>query len=1170
MYLKNIKLSGFKSFVDPTSIPIRSNMNAIVGPNGCGKSNVVDAIRWVIGELSAKHLRGQTMSDVIFNGTNARKPVGKASIELHFENNSGRVTGEYAGYAEIAIRREIERDGQSSYYINGMQVRRRDVIDIFLGTGLGPRTYAIIEQGMISNFIEAKPEDLRVFIEEAAGISKYKERRRETENRIRHTHENLERINDIREELAKQLRHLKRQANAAERYKVYKEEERLLTAQIKGLQWQALDKQLEEKNQLINAQNVVQEELRAKQRGIETDIERVRTGQTAAIDKQNEVQKKYYGLGADIARLEQRIKDTQEQTKQWEKELTESKSLWEELSDNTMECRQQIEEITADLLSLNPETNDLKSSAQQAQRLLAEAEKDMNAFQQQWDALQGEVSHAVSQVEVANTKLDHYKHQLAEQEKRRHQTQNSLQQLPLDELRNEIAPLTEHTQQLNGQLEEAKVNLENYANQITAQRGVNQQRNHDVHDMRRALQTLEARYASLDALQQSALGRDDEQANAWLTERRLNQLPRLGQKLQVNEGWELAVETVLSGYFDAVCVDDVNEYVAEIAELSQGRVTLLEKLGASQADHFDKAPKLSAQVNSDWPFHQWFTGIYTAEDVLQAKQLRSQLNEHESVITRDGVWLGASWIRICKQSDPQSGVLLREQQLQQLKQHIATQQQQLSALEKELTDGENDLNQLEAQRDAEHRAYQQLSTESTGVQSQLSAKQTRFDDVQQRQQRLQQALHECEQQISAIKQAQESMQAHQQTLRGEQQRRQMQREEYLAQRDQLRKRLEEKRTDAQRKQQQADELEIRVSANENQLALLKQTVQRDERQLDQASERRDTLTSYLADSDTPLTTMSAELQVQLDKRLSIEAELRDAEIQVEKHNQALSELDGRRDEVQAELSNFQTKLEELRMQRQTITVRQTTIKEQLSEVDCDLASLMADMPQEAEIHAWQEQLDKVIQRIQRLGAINLAAIEEYQTTNERKEYLDKQQQDLVEALTILQNAIRKIDRETRIKFRETFDRINEQFQKLFPRIFGGGRGYLELTDDDMLSTGIIVKAQPPGKRNVAIHMLSGGEKALTAISLVFAMFQLNPAPFCILDEVDAPLDDMNVGRFCQLVKEMSKDTQFLIISHNKVTIEMADYLMGVTMQEPGVSRIVSVDMEEAIDMVEAA
>jgi len=441
MYLKSIKLAGFKSFVDPTTIPIRGYMSAIVGPNGCGKSNVVDAVRWVIGELSAKHLRGQSMSDVIFNGTSSRKAIGKASIELHFENNDGRIGGEFAKYSEIVVRREVEREGQSSYFVNGMQVRRKDVIDIFLGTGLGSRSYAIIEQGMISNLIEAKPEDLRVYVEEAAGISKYKERRRETENHMRHTQENLDRINDIREELGKQLRHLKHQANAAERYKVYKQEERLLSAQIKALQWKKFEQKLAKQDQHINEQNVLREEQIASQRHIETQIEKTRIDQEEAVEKQNEVQKRYYGLGADIARLEQRIKDTQEQTQQWQKELEESESLWQELNDNSLECQEQVKELEQELARLNPRTDDIQSAARQAQQILAQAEADMRQWQERWDAFQEESSQASSQIEVTRTKIEHFQSQLNDLNNRSDQIQNNLNELQLDELRNEIAPL---------------------------------------------------------------------------------------------------------------------------------------------------------------------------------------------------------------------------------------------------------------------------------------------------------------------------------------------------------------------------------------------------------------------------------------------------------------------------------------------------------------------------------------------------------------------------------------------------------------------------------------------------------------------------------------------------------------------------------------------------------
>jgi len=619
-----------------------------------------------------------------------------------------------------------------------------------------------------------------------------------------------------------------------------------------------------------------------------------------------------------------------------------------------------------------------------------------------------------------------------------------------------------------------------------------------------------------------------------------------------------------------VCVDDLESYIEQTATLSQGRLTLLEKPKQSKTEFSNKAPTLSSQVDSDWPYHQWLAGVYIADDLAAAKRLRSQLDSHESVITRDGVWLGDHWIRVCKQGDEQSGVLIREQQLKQLQQQIAAQEEKLNAQESKLAHSESYLNSLEAERDAAHEAYQAFSTKSSDAQAALSAKQTRLDDVEQRQQRIQQALSECQQQIESVEQSLQSTQTQLQEFEKNQQRQTARREQLTSDRNQYRDTLEKQRADTQRKQQQADELEIRLSSNQNQLALLRQTVQRDERQLEQLSERRETLTANLADGDTPIESVNQDLQERLDKRIGVEKELRSAEGEVDGHNQRLKALESQRHALQDEINSFQAKLEEMRMQRQTIVVRQTTINEQLSESDFVLETVIAELPEEAEIKAWEEQAATLEKRIQRLGPINLAAIDEYGSTSERKEYLDKQHADLIEALAILQTAIRKIDRETRVRFRDTFDKINQQFQGIFPRIFGGGQAYLELTDEDLLSAGVIVKAQPPGKRNVNVHVLSGGEKALTAIALVFALFQLNPAPFCILDEVDAPLDDVNVGRFCQLVKEMSKDTQFLVISHNKVTIEMADHLMGVTMQEPGVSRIVSVDMESAMEMVETA
>lgn len=1166
MNLKSLKLAGFKSFVDPTNVPFRSNMNLVAGPNGCGKSNIVDAIRWVIGETSAKQLRGQSMTDVIFNGTTARKPVSKAQVELTFDNSDGRIGGQYASYSEIAIRRELERDGQSGYFINGTLCRRRDIIDIFLGTGLGPRSYSIIEQGMISQLVEAKPEEFRVYLEEAAGISKYKERRRETENRIRRTQENLDRINDLCEELTKQLRHLKRQANAAERYKHFKDEERKLHAEIKVLQWQALAEQLAGFDERLNAANLQYEERLADQRHTETDIEKTRVSQTEANDQFNDVQKRYYSLGAEIARIEQRIKDKQEQTQRWKKELEEAETLWQELTESSAEHQDQIQELTEEIAELSPQADTIQSIAENAQKALQEADANMNAWQMEWETFQKTSAESSQQAEVARTKIAHHQQQIETLTQRQQRLNESFEPQQLTILFDELEPIDTQASELTAQLEAIQTELNQLADQVRQQRQQNTERSAQLNQLQRELQTDEGRHSSLVSLQEAALS-NEQQVNAWLDAHQLTDAPRLGKTLRVNPGWELAVEMVLGHYFDAVCVDDFSSFAHQM-NFDQGSLTLVDR-SSSHSNVDKKAASLADQVNSDWPLVGWLGAIYTASNASEAYAMRSQLASHESVITQDGLWLGVNWMRQSKPSDSEEGVLAREQEIQTLSNRIAEKQDEVDRAQRVLNEGEAKLAELENLREQQHQRYRDVSTELTQVKSQLGAKRSRYDELQQQQVRLQQEVEHAQTQLtqstSALEQAEQQLAQAEQQITAQNETKARLTEE----RDRLRSILDQARITAQREQQKADELDIRLTSGQNQLDLLKQTMSRAERQMQQLKERREHLTEQLADTNNPIDALNAELQEHLNRRIVIENELRTAEQQLESLNHHLRQLEEKRNAFQQQISDIKDQLQAIQMERQALTVRQTTIKEQLVESEFELETLVEEMSDDANIAEWEQRAEGLAQKISRLGPINLAAIEEYDQVSERKIYLDKQQEDLHEALDVLQNAIRKIDRETKQKFRETYEKVDAGFRALFPKIFGGGAASLELDEeDDLLTSGVIVRAQPPGKRNSTIHMLSGGEKALTAISLLFALFQLNPAPFCVLDEVDAPLDDVNVGRFAQLVKEMSKTTQFIVISHNKVTIEMGDYLMGVTMQEPGVSRIVSVDMEEAIAMAE--
>ncbi|MCH9743335.1 MAG: chromosome segregation protein SMC [Gammaproteobacteria bacterium] len=1168
MYLKSIKLAGFKSFADVTTIPIRSQMNAIVGPNGCGKSNVIDAVRWVIGESSAKQLRGQSMSDVIFNGTSSRKPMGKAAIELNFDNSDSRIGGEFANYNEITIRREVQREGQSNYFINNTVCRRRDIIDIFRGTGLGARSYAIIEQGMISQLIEAKPEEMRNHLEEAANISTYKARRRETENRMKRTQENLSRLTDLREEIDKQLSHLKRQANAAERYKELKVEERSLNAQIKALHWQLLNEQLQTKNQEIQQQDVKREALMTEQRHVETEIEKLKVSLGEFTHNQNEVQKEFYGLAADIARIEQRIKSSQEQSQRWQAELEDSNAIWSELESGNGDHDAKVKQLTSELNDLRPQSTSIDDQVLTADHELQSAQEKMAECQKQWEQYQSQQAENMQKIEVARTNIQHYREQIANLEQRVERLREEHDAQAVQQLQRQLEPLWNDVEKHRDALEQMGASLQQTTDLIAGQRDQNNQLSQELKQLQQTLREEQSECAGLQAIQKSELEGDDVAGKQWLQQQKLSDQPRLGQSLQVKSGWEKAVETVLRNFFDAVCVKDVKEYIKSLASDVQGDVFLLAKTASTQESDANKFKSLQDCIDSDWPITDLISGVYAAESVEQALSWREQLAENESVVTRCGLWLGKHWVRISKVVKDEDSILLREQKIQTLQKTITESQQQVAECEEKLQTGEQSLFDLEAKRDEQHQSYQSISETLTEAKTQHTALHSKLEEVKQQQQRIAHDLSECDKQLTELhKSLASTEELLQQGLLLETEL-SSQKEALLERRQLTTANLDAARKSAQQTQQRADELGIRLTSNESQLKLLQETMTRNKRQMSQLSERRAQLQENLADSGGPLQRLNQELQQKLDQRLKVEKELHAVEAQVQNTNDCIDGCEQRRSSAQDKLANMQSDLEKVKMEHQAIAVRQTTIDEQLREANMDLQAVLVEMPEKAELSEWEQRAATVERRIGRLGAINLAAIDEFKTLSARSEYLEKQHADLEEALSVLQNAIRKIDKETKVKFKDTFDRVNVNFQKNFPKIFGGGRAYLQLEGDDLLSAGIVVHAQPPGKRNTTIHMLSGGEKALTAIALVFSFFQLNPAPFCILDEVDAPLDDLNVGRFCDIVKEMSDSTQFLIISHNKVTIESADNLMGVTMQEPGVSRLVSVDIEEAITMVE--
>ena len=1167
MQLKYIKLSGFKSFADNTVIPIRSNLSAIVGPNGCGKSNVVDAIRWVVGESSAKQLRGQSMSDVIFNGTTSRKPVGKASIELVFDNSDGRLGGEYAAFSEVSIKREVVREGGSNYFINGVMVRRRDIITIFLGTGLGPRSYAIIEQGMISRLVEAKPDDMRGYLEEVAGISKYKDRRKDTESRMRRTQENLDRVRDITEELATQCRRLKRQANAAERYKVLKEEESTLSGQIKALNWKKLNQQRQQIQQQHEVSKVRYEELVAQQRQFETVIEKNRQQEITARDQEAEVQRIYYDQASNIARIEQQIQHAQSQLSTWQSELEEAIELKQDLTESSFDQRQQIQQLNEELQGLSPRAQEIHEAASQMGANLEAAKERMTAIQASWEQHQNQYAQTKRQYEVTLNSQSHLTQQCNDLDARYQRLSSSRSSEQLETLLTELEPMNLAVTAAAQEVDMTQQALSDLLSQIAQQRDQNQQNKQTLKEAQQKQQQQQSELTALQALQQAAL--NDEMTEAWLEKENLQSAPRLGQCLSVEKGWEFAVETVLGDHFNALCVDDTETLFEKLNGLSQGRLTFLKPIPAALGSMKSQWTALASLVESQWPLEQWLAGVYVAETVEAAMQMQPQLEAAESVVTKEGVWIGHNWLRVAKSAGNEDSVLVREQNITELELACAETGRLVMDAETLLLQGEERLLTLESEREEQHARYQQLSRSLVDLKAEHSAVQSKYnqlkhqqqqvlaeiDELSERQQQVKEKLNDVERELQRLSSDVESLEAFQPEL---QQQREDAQSELALVRDQ-----------AQAAKQRRDELDIRVTSNENQLSLLQQSIDRSDRQLQQVEDKRVRLEDNLSEGGGPLERLNAELQSKLAEHVEVEQRHQSAEQALKKVVATMTDTQRQLNQIIKQVSSAKDQLQEFEVKLQGVGVRQETIIEQIQQADQNLEAMINSLPEEANLSGWNEQLEQVAKRISRLGPINLAAIEEYETLSERKNYLDTQKADLEEALSVLDDAIKKIDRETRHKFKDTFIQVKQGFSELFPKIFGGGRAVLELEENDYLTSGVLIKAQPPGKRNSTIHMLSGGEKALTAIALVFAMFRLNPAPFCILDEVDAPLDDVNVGRFCNLVKEMAKSTQFLVISHNKVTISMADHLMGVTMHEAGVSRIVSVDVEQAIEMVDA-
>ncbi|WP_077531220.1 chromosome segregation protein SMC [Vreelandella utahensis] len=1159
MRLKSIKLAGFKSFVEPTTVPFPSNMTAVVGPNGCGKSNIIDAVRWVMGESSAKYLRGEAMSDVIFNGSTSRKPVGQASIELVFDNSDGTAPGEYGRFNEISVKRRVTREGQSDYFMNGAKCRRRDITDLFLGTGLGPRSYAIIEQGMISRLIEAKPEELRHYIEEAAGISRYKERRRETENRMRRTQENIDRLTDLRDELDRQLQHLEKQAEAAEKYRALKQEEREKQAELAVLRWRDLDASLQEHRRAIGEAETAQEKVVTERTSLESELESLRQEHSDRSERFNQAQGRYYEAGAEIARVEQNLKNQKRNARQAAEDLEQALASRREVAKELEQDQERLDSVTSELTTVEPELETASARAEEFGERLADAETRMQEWQQRWEDFSQRSADDRQQAEVGQSRIKASEDALLKLRERRQRLEEERATLDHDDRSGEEATLENEREEQQARVEEARERVETHTEQLERDREAIEQLEPELNEKRGRLQTLNGRLASEQALLEGQLGDSDERRREWLSQQGWEQAQRLAQTLEVSEGWEKAVEAVLGPLAQALVLNP-DDYDGTVLTQAPSGLTIAHASGVGA----DAVPgTLLAEVGRGGSVAGWLARVWCAGDLNDVLARRGSLADGESLVTPGGIWVGPEWLRLPDEGDDDTGVIERQKRVEALEEESAS-------LQESVTEGEERLQQLRASRDETEAALEEARAALSDARESLSATESRFEafrarmeQVRERARRISEDLADLDTQEADENERLEEARASWQEAMDRMNENADWKESLLSERDDLRTKLDDERQQARHARDHHHQLQLQVQDLKNRKEALEQTLERMKSQQGRLDERIEVQRETRENAKAPIQDLEMELEGLLERRVQEEEKLNEAREALDAIDEQVRDREQRRGQVEQDVQQAREKLEKLRMDTQAIELQARQYLEQLEELEVSRESVQEGLPEDATAEAWQQELTRIGNRIQRLGAINLAAIDEYRVASERKTYLDEQDQDLQEALESLESAIRRIDRETRARFRETFDAINQGLQNLFPRVFGGGSAHLEMTGDDLLETGVAIMARPPGKKNTTIHLLSGGEKALTAIALVFSIFQLNPAPFCMLDEVDAPLDDANVGRYAKMVKEMSEHVQFIYITHNKISMELSNQLMGVTMHEPGVSRLVSVDVEEA-------
>lgn len=1183
MRLNSIKLSGFKSFAEPTNFVLPGQLVGVVGPNGCGKSNIMDAVRWVLGESKASELRGESMQDVIFNGTTTRKPASRSSVELVFDNADHRAGGQWGQFVEIAVKRVLTRDGTSSYYINNQPVRRRDVQDVFLGTGLGPRAYAIIGQGTISRIIESKPEELRLFLEEAAGVSKYKERRRETANRLHDTRENLTRVEDILRELNANLDRLEKQAAVATRYNTLQADGSLKQHQLWFLK--RADSQADQNKIKQDAEKAVNdlESRVADLRHIEADLETIRQAHYSAGDQVNQAQGRLYEASTEVGRLEaeirfvvdgrvrveQRLEQLKEQTAQWATRKDDAAGELDKLQDQAAHGEEQAELLAA--------------QTEEQQGLLPGLEETLRSAQAKSNSQRSAVAQVQQQIQVLAADQRNIQEQSRSLGLRREKLQTDRNALNAPDEARLMSLTTQFNAAQEAQLQ-AQARLEALTLGVPLLDNDRRARQQSVNTESAKRANLSARLEALKALQEKV--KTDGKLKPWLAQHGLDGLQGLWSRLHIEQGWENGLEAALRERLGAL----------EVSRLDMVRgFAGLDSTPAHAASHTAPPAKLAfytlpsaaapAKPSSSIQLQplaelmrlndaglsalmaDWLQGCYTAPNLDDALAARGYLQPGEVIYVKSGHAVMQHSVNFYAPDSEQAGLLARAQEIENLVMELRAQvlisdearsalvraeaayadaAQRLATAQREAAEEQSRAHGLQVEVLRLSQLAEQTRARSEQIQADLAELDHQIEDLQERQITAEARFEELDMQLA------DTQERHAQLD-----------DRVISTERQLNESREQQR--ALERQLQEAQFSLRaLSARREELARSVKIAAQQAQTIAVDEERARQELSRLTDA-----AAQAGLQSALSLKLEREADLGARRSQYDDLTAKLRASDERRLALERELEPLRQRITEFQLKEQAARLGFEQYAQLLIDAQADLALVelsiqTGNQGAGVRLAGLQGEIDRINREITSLGAVNLAALDELSTARERKQFLDAQSADLNEAMATLEDAIKKIDMETRDLLASTFATVNEHFGKMFPELFGGGNAQLKMTGEEILDAGVQVIAQPPGKKNQTIHLLSGGEKALTAIALVFAIFQLNPAPFCLLDEVDAPLDDANTERYAKLVKSMSKETQFLFISHNKIAMEMAEQLIGVTMQEQGVSRIVAVDMESAL------